>query len=416
MDCTLSELPEKSKLLLSYEQYHPFFTQILNGIEVMLRNQIHLASVPTYKTRIKSFESYYKKLLRVKPPCQNHSESPLIVLTDIIGIRIICAFLEDLSEVERQIQRIFDVREIEHKGASQNFREFGYESIHVLVAIPSSCTSGVEVSLPPGLVCEIQIRTILQDAWAEVEHELVYKTEFSPFDMPLRRKLASMNASLSLADIIFQEIRDYQKKLQGEVEDRRKSFYEQADRLTQGEVPLVPVRSTDDKINRVTPYVRGTIDDMLLEAIHAHNHGDLDLAISLYTRIIESDPPPSGAVLTVIFKHRGMAYFAKADYQRSLADFSQSIEYDSQNFRAHYYKGIVYSVLGDNMTAITCFTRSLEINEYQSHARYRRALSRSKIGADGEALTDVVAAEQLGLCDADCTALKNTLLEKLGMK
>ena len=48
----------------------------------------------------------------------------------------------------------------------------------------------------------------------------IYKIEFNPFDIPLRRKLASLNAMLSLADITFQEIRDYQNKLQKELEDR----------------------------------------------------------------------------------------------------------------------------------------------------------------------------------------------------
>ena len=167
-------------------------------------------------------------------------------------------------------------------------------------------------------VCEIQIRTILQDAWAEVEHELIYKSEFSPFDMPLRRKLASMNASLSLADIIFQEIRDYQNKLQGEIEERRQSFYLMADNLTRTSTE----NETDENksIQRVSPFVRGTIDDLILEALHEHNAGNLDRAISIYTEILTSKPVPPAPVLTVMFKHRGMAYFAKNDFDSALAD------------------------------------------------------------------------------------------------
>ncbi len=62
-------------------------------------------------------------------------------------------------------------------------------------------------------VCEIQLRTILQDAWAEVEHELVYKSDISLPNQSIRRKLASLNATLTLSDLIFQEIRDYQKEI-----------------------------------------------------------------------------------------------------------------------------------------------------------------------------------------------------------
>ena len=148
---------------------------------------------------------------------------------------IICTFLEDIADVLDQIKSVFQVTEVEIKGSSQSYKEFGYESVHVLVSVPEDCKPEnlpCDVKLPDELVCEIQIRTILQDAWAEVEHELIYKTEFTPFDMPLKRKLASMNASLSLADIIFQEIRNYQKNLQNEMLQRRQSFYEKADDLT----------------------------------------------------------------------------------------------------------------------------------------------------------------------------------------
>ena len=152
---------------------------------------------PTYKSRVKSFNSYYKKVLRLKSH-QINSENKMIYLTDMMGIRLICAFLEDINIAIEQIKNIFDVEEIEVKGADKKFSEFGYESVHVLVKIPNSIKTSVEKKhsqlekLNDTLVCEIQVRTILQDAWAEVEHELIYKTEFNPFDIPLRRKLASL--------------------------------------------------------------------------------------------------------------------------------------------------------------------------------------------------------------------------------
>ena len=198
----------------------------MENIKERLQEKIKLTSQPTYKSRIKSFNSYYKKVLRQHPEEAVASEK-LVCLTDMMGIRIICTFLEDITDVQEQIKSMFQVREVEIKGASQSYKEFGYESVHVLVSVPDDCKPNSlpdDILLPEELVCEIQIRTILQDAWAEVEHELIYKTEFTPFDMPLKRKLASMNASLSLADIIFQEIRDYQKKLQNEMIQRRQSF------------------------------------------------------------------------------------------------------------------------------------------------------------------------------------------------
>ncbi len=407
--------PRKNEIKETYESYRLVFSSIMSNVENKLRKTIKLASMPTYKSRVKSFNSYYRKVLRLKAD-EAQQRGTFVALTDMMGIRVICAFLEDLSEVERQVKEVFDVKEVEYKGAGQNFREFGYESVHVLVAIPEDCIpEKLPLPLPEGIVCEIQIRTILQDAWAEVEHELIYKSEFSPFDMPLRRKLASMNASLSLADTICQEIRDYQKKLQGEVAARRESFYEKADELTHDFVPEMKIPESNPNIGRVSPYVMGTIDDMILEALHAHNSGNLDRAIEIYTIIINSTPSPSEQVLAVIHKHRGMAYFAQSDYEKALDDFSMSVKYDEKGFRSYYYMGIVYSVMNEHEKAIEVLTKSLEINEFQSHAHYRRAVSYYKLGQDNEALNDLVAAEQLGLEDNDCKVLHEQIVAQFGM-
>ena len=325
--------------------------------------------------------------------------------------------MEDISVILEQLKEIFDIREIERKGADLNFKEFGYESIHVLIAIPEDCIPADiddNLPLPNDLVCEIQIRTILQDAWAEVEHELIYKSEFTPFDMPLRRKLASMNASLNLADIIFQEIRDYQKKLQDEMNERKLQFYNIADTITNEQLG-VNVEKKELQIERINPYVRGTIDDLLLQAIHAHNAGEFDRAISIYTEIIESKPSPNNIVLSVILKHRGMAYFTKNDYVQALKDFKQSFEFDPENFRSVYYEGIVNSVQKDYKSAVKCFDKSLELNEYQAHTYYRRAIALYELHEYERAMNDVAAAKNLGLEDKGLDDLHEKLLKKFDM-
>ncbi len=415
MESSITSLPNKNDIRRTYESYIPVLSEILCNIENRLHHTIHLASNPTYKSRVKSFNSYYRKVLRLK--ADEAEKSNFVPLTDMMGIRVICAFLEDLSEVERQVKESFDVREVEYKGAEQNFREFGYESVHILIAIPADCMPlENSLPLPENIVCEIQIRTILQDAWAEVEHELVYKTEFTPFDLPLKRKLASMNASLSLADIIFQEIRDYQKKLQGEVESRRASFYEKADEITLNSVGNESKSNVVKSLARASPYVHGTIDDMILAAIQAHNHGELDKAVQIYSDIVSSKPTPSAPVLAVIHKHRGMAYFAKNDYENALLDFKASVEADPAAFRSYYYIGIVQSIRGEQAEAVKAFTRSLELNEYQSHAHFRRAVSYFNLGEYEKSMQDLNAARALGLDEKECKSLNDRLVEKFGMK
>ena len=408
-----SKIPARVSIKKTYESYIDILEEIMVAIRLKLINNLKLSSQPTYKSRIKSFNSYYKKVLRQHPEEAATSNS-LVCLTDMMGIRIICTFLEDIEIVLAQIKEMFDIYEIEVKGAQQSFKEFGYESVHVLVKIPEDCVPEnlpEDKKLPDELVCEIQIRTILQDAWAEVEHELIYKTEFTPFDMPLRRKLASMNASLSLADIIFQEIRDYQKNLQSEMTMRRRSFYEKADELTINEKS----ERKNELFEKINPYVQGTIDELLLQAIKAHNAGDLDNAILIYTKIIESKPAPNNIVLSVIHKHRGMAHFSKNDYENALVDFRLSFEYDNKSFRSIYYEGIVYSIQKQYEKAVECFTKSLEINEYQSHTFYRRALAYYELQQYENSMNDTIAAQKLGLEEPGLEALHSKLIEKFDM-
>lgn len=410
-----SNIPSKAEIKKLYESYAEYFAIVMENIIDILHAEVHLNAQPTYKSRVKSFNSYYKKILRLKPEETKDCSDSLVLLTDMMGIRMICAFLEDMQLGLEQIKKIFEIKEIEVKGAEKKFSEFGYESIHVLIKIPDTCKPPVELfeglkPLDDNLVCEIQIRTILQDAWAEVEHELIYKTEFNPFDIPLRRKLASLNAMLSLADITFQEIRDYQNKLQKELEDRRHSFYDMADSILDEK----PKEQTDN-ISRITPFVSGTIDEMLLRAIHCHNAGNLEEAVAIYSKILEAVKPDDKNVIAVIRKHRGMAYFSMNNFDAALQDFDISLQYDPKAFRTYYYKGIVCAIQKNYEWAIQNYTKSLEINEFQAHTYFRRAMAYFEIQEYEKSMNDLNNALNLGMPVEDCKVLQEKLTKKFGL-
>ena len=126
-------IPNKDDLLKAYDYYIENLKTVVSSIEENLKSKIQIASRPTFKSRVKRFDSYYKKLLRTHPDTLGMQRLP--VLSDMIGIRVICAFLEDLSVVEKQIIENYQVVEIERKGANRTFSEFGYESTHVLIEI-----------------------------------------------------------------------------------------------------------------------------------------------------------------------------------------------------------------------------------------------------------------------------------------
>jgi putative GTP pyrophosphokinase len=426
-----SRFPDKKKLQANYEKYAGARLRITRELEFRIEEALRpLPSHILVKARAKDFQSYYRKYLKLLrmnyargsetmfggyPAAAQEAGEP-VKITDLIGIRVVCPFIEELSLVEETLNRNFDIVEVERKGSDQTFREFGYQSVHLLITIPGDLTEKYG-----GAGCdaaEIQVRTILQDAWAEVEHEIVYKAEFNPFDEPMKRKLAAVNASLALADTIFQEIRSYQRQLNGELEKRRGSFYKKVEESTDARIfardaPAGPLLEAE----LVSPITAGkSIDDMLLLALSAHNRSRFSEAVNLYSRILDMDPNPS--ITSLIYKHRGMANFAQSQYQDAIADFTTAMELDNQSYKAAYYRGIVKSVLQQYQSAIEDFTLSLSIHPYQSFCHFRRAQAYYHIEDYTEALADCESALSLwpgSPAAASMEKFRRLVLDKLKM-
>lgn len=371
---------------------------------------------PTVKARVKTFESYYHKLQ--SRSLAGGPQSPEAAIQDVLGLRIVCPFLEDLAVAEAILQKNLEVLEKESKGDERTFREFGYQSTHLLVRIPSS----IPVEGRP--VCEIQIRTILQDAWAEVEHELVYKADFAPFDEPLRRKLASLNATLTLSDIIFQEIRDYQSHLLTQLSRRREIFRRKLRQSLQADGPADedPTRLADsgEEENAGGAYIRllkddrirNDIDQLLLEALNAHNAHHFAEAIRIYTAILSLEPPPP--VRSMIHIHRGMAYFTESEYQKALLDFDLALASDAGNCKALYFRGTVYSVLQDYPQAIRDFSESLRMNPFQLDPLLSRARIYCRTNRYSEALSDCERALQMDPESAEAQQISEQIASRSG--
>ena len=402
-------LPDRNVIRHEYDKLLSARNLVVRELETYLEDVVtKLSSRPRVKGRVKSFGSYFKKYIRL---FKHSSPAGASFITDLIGVRIICPFLEDLAAVEELVKEHCKVIEVERKGGDHTFREFGYESIHLLITIPE------EILKKGGVSCvetaEIQIRTILQDAWAEVEHELVYKAEFTPFDNPMKRKLAAVNASLSLADIIFQEIRSYQRELNGELGKRRDSFFKKIEESTDA-VIFSGEKIQEDMLPQspCSAPSNVSIDELLLDALYAHNKNQFDRAIAIYTKILDMNP--DSVVCSLIHKHRGMANFARSHYNDAIADFSESFRLDGASYKAAYYEGVVWSVLLDYPQALNAYNRSLEINRFQPYCLFRRGQAYYHLEDYPQALGDCEAALALESFEA-ARKFRELLLSKLKM-
>jgi putative GTP pyrophosphokinase len=402
--------PNQSALRGEFEKYLEVRQLIINELKERVDQIVDsLHSNPVVSGRLKNFSSYFGKYLQ---QLKSGIKSPQIM--DLMGVRIICPFIEDLSAAEELINKNFNIVEVERKG-HYTFKEFGYESTHLLVTIPKDLTA--KHGYPGTDIVEIQIRTILQDAWAEVEHELVYKAEFSPFDEPMRRKLAAVNASLSLAAIIFQEIRSYQRKYSRELEKRRESFFNKIEESTDD-----LLFSEEQNKKAEIPFDAGfglvsldniSIDDLLVSALTAHNQNRFSEAIEQYSKIL--DLKPGDEICSIIYKHRGMANFACSQYKEAVEDFNRSMEYDEKSYKSAYYRGVVRSVLKQYAAAIDDYTLSLSINPYQSFCLFRRGQAFFHIGDYPMALSDCENSLALEPGNNSAAKFRDILHEKLKM-
>ena len=122
------------------------------------------------KTRIKKPESIYKKLKKLG--YEFTAENIQNQLNDVAGIRVVCAFIDDIYTIADLISKQDDITVIQVKDYIKNPKPNGYRSYHMIVEVPvffSSSKKNIRV--------EVQIRTIAMDFWASLDHQLKYKKQ-----------------------------------------------------------------------------------------------------------------------------------------------------------------------------------------------------------------------------------------------
>jgi len=120
------------------------------------------------KTRLKTPESIAEKLHR--RGFQLTAESARSHLFDVAGLRCICSYAKDISDIADVFKRQPDLEMIEEKNYITNPKPSGYRSHHLIMRVPIHLTDKTEY-----LPVEVQIRTQAMDFWATLEHKVRYK-------------------------------------------------------------------------------------------------------------------------------------------------------------------------------------------------------------------------------------------------
>ena len=118
--------------------------------------------------RLKSYDSVCKKMQ--KKGLDLNFDQALEKINDLIGVRAVCAYVDDIYKVADLIQKQQDIRIIKIKDYIKQPKKSGYQSLHLIL----------EIAIPfqnedQWVKLELQLRTAAMDYWANLDHQLRYK-------------------------------------------------------------------------------------------------------------------------------------------------------------------------------------------------------------------------------------------------
>ena len=300
------------QLKRSYQEVHSRAEQLrvnlLSQIEE-LTNQNSIALGVPVESRVKSWSSIAEKVERKDLDVNSVRE-----LDDLVGIRLILLFRSDLNRTVELIRSNLDVVSDEDTSSRLSEREFGYQSLHMVVRMPEDWCRVPTLAPLAGLRAEIQVRTLAQHIWAAASHKLQYKHE-GAVPPPVRRTINRVAALLETVDLEFNRV----------LEER--AVY------TSNEAASAP---TDEAIN---------VDNLALilsEYFPEDNRSSQEAYARLLFDLTELGVPTTASLREILERHRSAAL--KAD-QRLVRQYSRG-KAPSPHLAERVSRGVYFAHVG----------------------------------------------------------------------
>jgi len=193
------------EILNEYSKNIKIYDNFKSKMEILLRELLEdNLNYHDISSRTKSKDSLESKLISKEDKYTDIKE-----VTDIVGCRIISYFENDVEEIVEMVRREFNIDEVNsiNKKDILESNKFGYLSYHLVCSVNETRLSLPEYKKYKDIKIEIQIRSILQHAWAEIEHDIGYKNR-SEIPSNIRRKFSRIAGLLETADENFCEIKE----------------------------------------------------------------------------------------------------------------------------------------------------------------------------------------------------------------
>lgn len=258
-----------------------YIMQILNA-KAEIKD--HIKIPPKY--RLKDEKSYLGKAIYRNKGYKNH----LLEIEDKIGTRIILLKSDEVIQVSEILmqQQLWQAKKT--KGIfdfiPENANNFDYQSIH-LVCIPPADSTDFPKEQIPHLACEIQIRTLLQHAFAEISHDSTYKGVYKN-DTDIIRKLAKSMALMEATDDYFLEVFEMM------TDEKRyyNNYLKELIKLYQIFVPAFTINELDKKLTEtifeLLPLIKVAIE--ALTKFTQTNENDIKILLENSKSLIAQQP------------------------------------------------------------------------------------------------------------------------------
>ena len=212
---TISD-PHVQDLLEQYRALLPVYNQLSEIVPEKLKAFFQEAGivVTAVEHRVKTEKSLTGKL-----QLKGGKYKSIYDITDLVGIRVITFYIDDVDKVASMVERLFEIdweNSIDKRKAHE-IDSFGYLSLHYICRIPESSYLDPEHPELNRIRFEVQMRTVLQHAWANMNHDTGYK---SGVEIPriYMRNMSRLAGMLELVDDEFSRIRrelaDYRRQVQ----------------------------------------------------------------------------------------------------------------------------------------------------------------------------------------------------------
>lgn len=170
--------------------------------------------------RVKDRNECIEKFVRKYKKIHEEQQIPYSIqdtISDLIGFRVVCIYIDQIAPIKEilasEFQMLDETNKIEQLQATENV--FGYQALHMDMKLSQKQLQLKEYQLFSNLRFEIQIRTIIQDAWSVVDHKIKYKKEIPH---RLKRKINVLSALFELADREFMSIQNEKQAFLEEIQ------------------------------------------------------------------------------------------------------------------------------------------------------------------------------------------------------